>query len=130
MMNRFVFIMFLFPAVLYSQNLKTVGSLDAKVIIDSLNMQESVIIDGRDSTMFFENGHIQGAVYIDAFSSELQPSLFKYIEKKTIVVYCTMQKRALIIIETLKSLGYKGEIIFIEDGFNGWKENNLPVTKQ
>ncbi|MFH2142723.1 MAG: rhodanese-like domain-containing protein [Bacteroidota bacterium] len=130
MMNRFIFIMFLFPLVLYSQNVKTVGSLDAKVIIDSLNMQESVIIDGRDSTMFYEMGHIKGAIYIDTFRTDLQPALFEFIEKKTIVVYCTMKRRSLMIIDSLKSMEYKGEIVLIEDGISGWIENNLPVTNQ
>jgi len=118
----------LFANVLFAQAIQKITSVEAQVILSGLDSKTSVIIDGRDSVMFY-SGHIKDAIYIDAFENNAKNFLLKYLDKENIVVYCTMNKRSEKIIEMLKSMGYQGEIIYISDGISGWKENNFPVEK-
>lgn len=95
--------------------------------IHLLENENTVLIDGRSKEMFDE-GHIAGAVYIDAFQEGFLPELSAYAGKSTIVVYCTTKRRTNVLIDALKTF-YTGHIVCICDGITGWRQNNLPVVK-
>ncbi len=128
--KQILFITFmLMTCFINAQTIKKVTSLDFYEQLDSLNNSEStIIIDARGSRMFSE-GHISGAINIDAFSDDMQTQLMEYIGTKTIVVYCKENTRSETIIKTLEENKFTGIIIDIIDGFTGWTENNLPVEK-
>lgn len=111
---------------LNAQDIDTVTS-DYIYRILSSNKFNKTIIDGRDSAMYC-SGHIKNAIDIDAFSRDLNKSLQKHLTEDTLIVYCTMNKRATIIIKSLQSLNYKGLIIFMQDGIKGWKENKYDIV--
>jgi rhodanese-related sulfurtransferase len=134
-MNRFISyrktVFFVFTFIfsfqfLNAQDIDTVKSDYVYSVLSSNNFNER-IIDGRDSTMFY-SGHIKNAVFIDAFSQDLNKSLQKYLTKDTLIIYCTNNRRSEIIIENLKLLNYKGLIIYMQDGLNGWKENEFDIV--
>jgi rhodanese-related sulfurtransferase len=134
-MNRFIsfrktfFLVFTFIfsfQFINAQDIDTVKSDYVYSVLSSNNFNET-IIDGRDSTMFY-SGHIKKAVFIDAFSQDLNKSLQKYLTEDTLIIYCTNNTRSEIIIENLKLLNYKGLIIYMQDGLNGWKENEFDIV--
>ncbi len=102
-----------------TQTLDKIIAKDAKEIVNNRNTVCSVLIDGRSAEMFSEK-HIQGAININAFESSLMSELKNLLNNKEIIVYCSNSHRSEIIIENLLKLDYKGKIIFIEDGINGW----------
>lgn len=128
--KQILFITFmLMTCFINAQTIKKVTSLDFYEQLDSLNNSESaIIIDARGSRMFGE-GHISGAINIDAFSDDMQTQLMEYIGTKTIVVYCKENTRSETIIKALEENKFTGIIIDITDGFTGWTDNNLPVEK-
>ena len=101
-----------------SQSIEIIKAKDALEIINNRDTA-SVIIDGRSDTMFAEK-HIEGAINIDAFKDSLTVELQNHLANREIIVYCTNHRRADIIIDKLKELHYKGTIVFISDGINGW----------
>jgi rhodanese-related sulfurtransferase len=134
-MNRFIFfrktVFFVFTFIfsfqfLNAQDIDTVKSDYVYSVLSSNNFNET-IIDGRDSTMFY-SGDIKNAVFIDAFSQDLNKSLQKYLIEDTLFIYCTNNRRSGIIIKNLKLLNYKGLIIYMQDGLNGWKENEFDIV--
>lgn len=92
-----------------------------------LKEETTVLIDGRSSEMFDE-GHIEGAIMIDAFKEGFLPELSSFAGRSTIVVYCTTVRRTNVLIDALKTF-YTGHIFCICDGITGWKQNNLPIVK-
>lgn len=92
-----------------------------------LEEERTVLIDGRGQEMY-EKEHIAGAIYIDAFQDGFLPELSSYAGKKTMVIYCTTNRRTTVLINALKEF-YTGHIICICDGITGWKEHGLPVVQ-
>lgn len=124
--GKIIFFVFVFSfQCLSAQNIDTVKSDDVFSLLSSKNYNKT-IIDGRDSAMFY-SGHIKNAIYIDAFSQDLNKSIQPYLTEDTLIVYCTNNRRSEIIIEKLKLLKFKGLIIYMQDGLNGWKENKFDI---
>jgi rhodanese-related sulfurtransferase len=132
-MNRFIlhclFLLMLsyFPVISHAQVITEVSSLEFyENHMPLLEKETTVLIDGRSKEMF-EEGHIAGAVFIDAFQDGFLPELSAYAGKSVIVVYCTTRRRTTVLIDALKTF-YTGHVIWISDGITGWKQNNLPVV--
>lgn len=127
-MKKIVFfiVCLLFVNTIFSQTIKKVTSAEVQAILQNLDGKKAIIIDGRNSVMF-QSGHIKNAININAFSSNAENLISQYLDKKSIIIYCTMNNRSRKLIEILKKLEYKGEIIDMTDGITGWKANNFPV---
>ncbi|MFW6043378.1 MAG: rhodanese-like domain-containing protein [Marinilabiliaceae bacterium] len=117
----------LFTNLLTAQIVKEVTSSEANSLLKKMDLEQSVIIDGRTPSMY-TSGHIKGAIQINAFADEADEKLKKYLDHEKMLVYCTNSNRSETIIEKLKSLGYAGEIIFMKDGITGWKNNGFAVV--
>jgi rhodanese-related sulfurtransferase len=102
-----------------SQTVKDYTANNAFEIIKQRDTTSSILIDGRNEDMF-KSKHIFGAVNIDAFQENVENALTPLLENKQIIVYCTNYKRAELIVDILFQLKFKGEIVFINDGINGW----------
>ena len=125
----FVSILCLIAFISSAQTIQRVTSMEFHTQLDSLKKTESlIIIDGRGKGKYGE-GHILGAVNVDAYSDDVTTQLMKYMNTKTIVVYCMENTRSEAIIQALKEIQYQGVIIDITDGYTGWTGNNLPVEK-
>jgi rhodanese-related sulfurtransferase len=127
-MKKFIAICVIILAIsqIQAQSIYEIDSPKAFEILKSFNHQTGILIDGRSSTMFV-SGHIEKAIQIDAYEENLEENLIPYLTKGKIMVYCTTHKRTNVILDKLKELGYKGEIIAMMDGITGWKEKNLPL---
>ncbi|HNQ69347.1 MAG TPA: rhodanese-like domain-containing protein [Bacteroidales bacterium] len=110
-----------------SQNIININSIELEKTIEELDKQNSVIIDGRSAEKFAEN-HIIDAINIDAFSEEAQKEILNYLNKHTILLYCTTFNRVELLTEILTNLNYSGTIIVVEDGLAGMMKN-IPNSK-
>lgn len=110
---------FLFVVNASCQTLQEIQAKEAFELVVNRDMINTILMDGRSAAMFAEK-HIAGAINIDAFQDSLVTELESFLNVKEIIVYCSNRKRAELIIEKLKELSYRGEIIFISDGINGW----------
>jgi len=111
---------------LKSQNIDTLQSKDVFLMLNKLENSKLQIIDGRDSLMF-NSGHLENSIYIDAFSEILENGLSKYTKNDSLLIYCSNQRRSETIIEKLIEMNFAGKIIYMQDGLNGWKQNNYPL---
>ncbi|UMB59765.1 rhodanese-like domain-containing protein [Lutibacter sp. A80] len=114
-----IVISLLFGLNAIGQTIEKIAAKDVLEIVVSRDTINTIMIDGRSAEMFADT-HIEGAVNIDAFSESSSIELKNYIDKEEFIVYCSNNKRGGIIIEKLIELEYKGKIIFIADGINGW----------
>ena len=111
---------------LSGQSITKINSQEAYSLLNSGQNPPECIIDGRTADMF-TSGHIENAVNINAFENNADEQLIEYLTCTPLMVYCTNQRRAETIIEKLKNLGYRNEIIFMSDGINGWKANGYEI---
>lgn len=129
-MKTFITFVFSFMAC-FNTNCQVIDKIEAKHALSIVSIRdtvETVLIDGRSAEMFAEK-HIKGAINIDAFRDSAESQLEEYLEKDTIVVYCTNHRRSETIIEKLKGIQYQGKIIFITDGINAWITAGFPIVK-
>jgi rhodanese-related sulfurtransferase len=110
------------------QTIKEVTAVEAQKFLESKEGGNYVIIDGRDSAMFF-SGHIKDAVNINAYKDYASDSLSNYLDEDHIFLYCTTRNRSDTIIKKFKKLGYNGNIVFMKDGVVSWKENEFKLEK-
>lgn len=122
-------IFLLLSSMALGQTVTEVTSSEFKLMIEKRNKRRSVIVDGR-STEMFNAGHIANAVNIDAFSSEADYELAKLKRKKTLYIYCTKTNRINQMEQTLKDIGYKGQIVKMADGITGWKANGFEIVSK
>lgn len=93
-----------------------------------LNSGESVqLLDVRTPQEYAE-GHIQGAVNIDWLADGFVEAVQAAIDpEKDVLIYCRRGRRSAEAADTLSKLGYK-RIYNLQDGFNAWKNANMPIT--
>jgi len=125
------FILLILGLIIYTglsgQSITKINSQEAYNLINTGKDSPECIIDGRTPSMF-ASGHIENAININAFSDDADSKLSTCLSEKQLMVYCTNRRRSETIIEKLKKLGYNGEIIFVTDGFNGWRSNGFDVV--
>lgn len=126
-MRKILFLLVFAPILVSAQNIMHLSSNEFSNNYNSFLNDSTVIIDGRTMEMY-NSGYIKNAKNIDAFKPDAEKMLSEFLNKKTIVVYCTMNNRSLTLIEILKENNFKGEIIDITDGITGWKANGFEVV--
>ena len=91
-----------------------------------LQEEDVQLLDVRTPKEYVE-GHIPGAINIDwladGFVEAAQASLDK---EREVYIYCRRGRRSAEAADTLETLGYK--IYNLKEGFNAWKNANLPTT--
>ncbi len=122
-----IILVILLSTGLSGQTITKINLQEAHTLLNSGQNTPECIIDGRTAAMF-ASGHIENAVNINAFDDNADEQLVEYLTCNPLMVYCTNQRRAETIIEILKNLGYRNEIIFMADGINGWKANGYETT--
>ena len=93
-----------------------------------LSSGESVqLLDVRTPQEYAE-GHVQGAVNIDWLADGFVEAVQATIDpEKDVLIYCRRGRRSAEAADTLSKLGYK-RIYNLQDGFNAWKNDNMPIT--
>jgi molybdopterin/thiamine biosynthesis adenylyltransferase/rhodanese-related sulfurtransferase len=86
-----------------------------------------VLLDVREKDEV-RQGYIEGAVSIPRGFLEIQVEGTLSDKDRPVIVYCAGGVRSLLAGQTLRDMGYK-EVYSMAEGFNGWKNRNLPFTK-
>jgi rhodanese-related sulfurtransferase len=87
-----------------------------------------VVLDVRTADEF-KDGHIEGAQNLDFLKSgEFKAQIEKLDKTKTYLVHCQAGGRSGKSLKIFKELGFEN-VYHMDDGFGGWEDAKLPVTK-
>jgi rhodanese-related sulfurtransferase len=100
---------------------------EAKKIIAGKGHQRILIVDGRSEEMY-DQGHIPGAINIEARVENTTEKLSAVLNYRNIFVYCLTNTRSLEMAASLKDLGYKGKIFTLIGGINAWREAGFEIA--
>ncbi|MFQ5912413.1 MAG: molybdopterin-synthase adenylyltransferase MoeB [Nitrospinota bacterium] len=110
---------------------------DAKGVVPELTPEESqdrvsngeglILLDVREKDEV-RQGYITGAVSIPRGFLEMQVEAALPDKDRPVIVYCAGGIRSLLAARTLRDMGYE-EVYSMAEGFNGWKNRNLPFTR-
>jgi rhodanese-related sulfurtransferase len=101
-------------------------SHEARNIIELPHGPGFQLIDARSPEMF-TTGHIVNAIQIDAYAADVAERVTPLLQKDTLFLYCTTNKRIQVIREILTGQGFTGALFIMTDGITGWKENNFAL---
>jgi rhodanese-related sulfurtransferase len=96
-----------------------------------LKMKDIIIVDARER-IFYEKGHIKGAINIPY--DEIEISFYDFLKKldknKEIVIYCEggYCEASFVVAEFLIKNGFKNICVYI-DGYPEWEKRGLPCEK-
>jgi len=129
--NHFLLVTsFFFVLTLLIMNLLQDGgglAMSSQQAVGFLNQSDAVAIDTRKEEDF-NAGHIINAENIEA--AEMKPGKGRIDEfkEKPVLVYCASGPSSTALVRQLRRAGFQ-QAHALRGGFNGWKTDNLPVTK-
>lgn len=129
--NHFLLVTsFFFVLTLLIMNLLQDGggtALTSQQAVQFLNQSDAVAIDTRNEADYAA-GHIINAQHIEA--AELKPGTENVdrLKDKPVLVYCAGGVSSTALVRKLKRAGFE-QVRSLRGGINGWKTDNLPVTK-
>ena len=129
--NHFLLVTsFFFVLTLLVMNLLQDGgstALSSQQAVQFLNQSDAVAIDTR-AEADYQAGHIINAEHIEA--ADLQPGKAEVdsLKDKPVLVYCASGVSSTALVRKLKRAGFE-QARSLRGGINGWKTDNLPVTK-
>lgn len=92
------------------------------------NHQHAVILDIR-STNDFADGHIVGAVHVDASEADHKSKKLQKYEDKTVVIVSADGKQALNFANRLEAQGFE-QVFSLAGGIHAWLAAGLPLIKK
>ena len=105
-------------------NAINVSTSDAYALIES--RPDMVIIDVRTPEEY-QAGHLNGAINLDYYSGGFLGRLKALDKSSTYLVYCRKGIRGGIVLEMMRSLGFK-EVYNILGGLASWAEEGRPMN--
>ena len=104
-------------------------SLDAKSFQAKLaSTPDAVLLDVRTPEEV-SKGFISGAVNIDFNAADFAHKISGLDKSKTYFVYCAKGGRSSQAVELMNKEGFT-KLYNLSDGFAGWKQKRLPITKK
>lgn len=129
--NHFLLVSsFFFVLTLLIMNLMQDGggmALNSQQAVAFLNQDNAVAIDTR-SAADFDAGHIINAQHIEAAKLKSGTESVNALKDRPILVYCASGVSSTALVRQLKRTGFE-QARSLRGGINGWKTDNLPVTK-
>ncbi|MGC1243375.1 MAG: rhodanese-like domain-containing protein [Chryseosolibacter sp.] len=123
-------VMLLLSVVSFSQQKESaihdVSSEEFKKVMDS--MGDEVVVDLRTPEET-SKGKIPGAIEMDFYGSGFKPSIAALDRNKVYLVYCAGGKRSGETAALMQEMGFRN-IYNLEDGYNGWVKDKMPVVKK
>jgi rhodanese-related sulfurtransferase len=95
-------------------------------LMDSL--QDEIVVDLRTPDEL-KNGRIPGALAIDFFGPEFETSIHALDKQKVYLLYCAGGGRSAETAELMAKSGFK-RIYNLEQGFNGWAKQKMPISRE
>lgn len=107
-----------------ARDITNVSVSEFKDLMDSL--QGEVVVDLRTPDEI-KQGRIAGAVVIDFFGADFEPSIQALDRKKVYLLYCASGGRSGETADLMAKWGFK-KVYNLEQGFNGWAKQRMPVS--
>ncbi len=108
-----------------AQNKIEVNSIEVNTMLQKDN--SFIVLDAR-TPREFSQGHIKGAVNIDANQPEFLGYIDKLDKNASYIVYCRTKNRSGFAVNYMLQHGFK-TVYQMMDGITGWNQNGLPVAK-
>ncbi|MEM7689885.1 MAG: rhodanese-like domain-containing protein [Pseudomonadota bacterium] len=127
------------PSFLAQPALAATGASEeqtASAIRDVSVAQADALISGEEAVVVldvrtpgeFADGHIGGAVNLDAMSDTFVDDLAKLDKDTAYVVHCRSSKRSARAVAAMKEARFTS-VAHMKEGMNGWNEAGLPLAK-
>jgi len=108
----------------FAQNKNDIEITEFKTKIAS---QKYVLVDVRTQSEF-ANGHLEGALNIDYFSTTFSDEISKIGFETPVLVYCKSGNRSGKSMKIMNDLGFN-EVYNLIGGFKGWVSGKNTITK-
>ena len=95
-------------------------------LIDSL--QDEIVIDLRTEEEL-RHGKIPGAMVIDFFGPDFEPSIQKLEKNRVYLLYCASGGRSGETSELMRKMGFR-KVYNLEGGFNEWAKAKMTISKK
>ena len=74
----------------------------------------------------YEEGHIKGAVNLDAMSEDFAERVAKLKKDEAYLIHCRSGRRSAAALETMRAAGFE-TVAHMNEGVNGWTQAGLPL---
>ena len=119
------------PNSIHNQKTETpFNRISAEKGLELHQATKALFLDAR-AAQNYENEHIPNAIWADEKYINLQLALENVPKNQLIVAYCYSKRCRLShsLAKKLKALGFTN-IVILDKGSNGWKEQNFPLSTQ
>jgi rhodanese-related sulfurtransferase len=112
-----------FPAA--ADEAKHVQAKDAPALIEQV---KPVIVDVRTAEEF-QDGHLAGARNLDVNDPGFEAAVAALDRDQPYLLHCQAGGRSRKALAVFQKLGFRN-LIHLDDGYAGWEDASLPVTKE
>ncbi len=105
-------------------DVRDVSVLEASAMIDA--EAPVTVLDLRTPTEFVE-GHIKGAINLDALSEDFVDQLGALRKDRTYLIHCRSGRRSAAALEVMKEARFT-KLAHMNEGMIGWNEAGLPLV--
>ena len=112
----------------FSQNKENICCPKALNLIDKYKGNKNfIIIDFRPEELFVKS-HLDGAIFHDIFSGDIDNWIKKLDKSKIYLIYCSKGYRSRLALEKMKKYKFL-KIYHLNEGINKWKELKYKYCK-
>ena len=113
------------PALAQGPSIRNVSVEEASVLLQS--DAPLTVIDVRTAQEFAQ-GHIEGAINLDALSEDFEKQLAKLNKDKPYLVHCRSGRRSAAALETLRKAKFS-RVAHMDEGLVAWTTAGLPLAQ-
>jgi len=126
--KTFISIIILLLSSLIAINAQNKTEVNSKEVNAMLQKDKKFIVLDVRTAEEFNAGHIQGAINIDIKQPDALSKIGKLDHNAKYIVHCRTNHRSKIAVDHMVQSGFK-TVYQMMDGFMGWNQNGLPLTK-
>ena len=107
---------------------QTISPRHFKSLLDRHQGDPDVVLLDVRTPKEFENGHIQGALLLDYYSSDYVERIKALDREKTYLIYCRSGNRSGKSLAIFDKLGFR-HAYHMDAGVIGWSRENYPLVR-
>ena len=111
------------PLLAQGPSIRNVSVAEARALIDS---EAAITVLDVRTPAEYEEGHIKGAVNLDAMSEDFAERVAKLKKDEAYLIHCRSGRRSAAALETMRAAGFE-TVAHMNEGVNGWTQAGLPL---
>ena len=111
------------PLLAQGPSIRNVSVAEARALIDS---EAAITVLDVRTPAEYEDGHIKGAVNLDAMSEDFAERVAKLKKDEAYLIHCRSGRRSAAALETMRAAGFE-TVAHMNEGVNGWTQAGLPL---